>query len=236
VKDLSVIIPTWREAPRIARAVAAARAIGDEVIVADAASPDATAELAQRAGARVVIANKGRGEQLHAGALAARCETLLFIHADAHLPESARAAIARELASEQVQGGNFYLRFTPETRAARFFTVANHLRRRWLRVYYGDSALFIRRSAYQELGGFPALPVFEDYELVRRLERKHSRARPTAYIRDVEVSVSARRFEHAPLRTLVLWGALQLLYSAGVPAARLAALYRDLRPNEPTSR
>jgi len=229
VRELSVIIPTWQEAGCIAQAVDAARAIGDEVIVADAASPDGTAELAARAGARVVIANKSRGEQLHAGALAARGDTLLFLHADARLPASARAAIAAALAREEVQGGNFYLRFAPETRAARFYTWANHVRRRWLRVYYGDSALFIRRSAYEQLGGFRPLPVFEDYELVRRLEA----ARRTKYIRDVEVTASARRFERAPLRTLLLWGAMHTLYASGVPAARLAALYRDLRPTEP---
>ena len=230
MNELSVIIPTWQEAARITQSVRAALAIGDEVIVADGGSPDCTAELARAAGARIVIADKGRGAQLHAGALAARHDTLLFLHANVQLPSGARAAIAAALASEEVQGGNFYLRFTPETPAARLFTWANHQRRRWLRVYYGDSALFIRRSVYEQLEGFPPLPIFEDYELVRRLEGTHR----TVYIRNVEVSASARRFAHAPLRTLVLWSALHTLYLCGVPAARLAGWYRDLRPAEST--
>ena len=114
----------------------------------------------------------------------------------------------------------------PGSFAAGLFTWANHARRRWLRIYYGDSAIFVRRRTYDALGGFRELPILEDYELVRRLER-HGR---TAYVRDVEVHVSARRFERAPLRTLALWTWIQLLYSAfGVSPARLARHYADIR-------
>jgi hypothetical protein len=124
-----------------------------------------------------------------------------------------------------VVGGNFRLRFTPDSGAARMFTWANDLRRRCLRIYYGDSGLFVRRSAYDAVGGFADQALFEDYELVRRLER-HGR---TAYIRHVEVLASDRRFARAPFRTLLVWCALQTLYSGGVPASRLTRLYADVR-------
>ena len=226
--SLSVVIPTWREAATIARTVGLALAVGDEVIVVDAASPDDTARVAERAGARVVVTAKGRGAQLHAGACAARGDALLFLHADASLPDAARARarIEEALADPLVVGGNFYLRFDPPSSAARLFTWANDARRRWMRVYYGDSALFVRRSTYDALGGFRPLPILEDYELVRRLER----AGRTVYVRDVEVVASARRFERAPLRTLLLWSALQALYLMGVPPRRLARFYADARP------
>jgi len=224
--SLSVIIPTWCEADAIAHAVERAAAIGDEVIVADAASPDGTAQIARGAGASVVSSGKGRGAQLHAGAQAARYDTLLFLHADVVLPSTARAAIESALSDLEVAGGNFYLRFVPETPAARFYSWANDARRRWLDVYYGDSALFIRRSTYEALGGFRALPIFEDYELVRRLERDYR----TSYVRDVQLEASARRFADAPIKTLAVWTALHSLYWLGVPAHRLARLYHDLRP------
>jgi len=222
---LSVVIPTFGEAALIGEAVAAAGRIGDEVIVADGGSGDDTVALARRAGAWVVSAPKGRGVQLHAGAEAARGEVLLFLHADVRLPPEARGAIAQALSDDRVAGGNFRLRFEPATPAARFFSLANDLRRRLLRIYYGDSALFLRREAYRRLGGFRPLPIFEDYELVRRLERLGA----TAYVRTVSAVASSRRFARRPLRTLLLWTLLQTLYSAGVPAARLAPLYRDLR-------
>jgi glycosyltransferase involved in cell wall biosynthesis len=60
---LAVIIVAWREAALIADAVAQARLIGDEVIVADGGSPDGTPDLARRAGATVVSAPKAGGSK-----------------------------------------------------------------------------------------------------------------------------------------------------------------------------
>jgi rSAM/selenodomain-associated transferase 2 len=222
---LSVVIPAWQEAPRIAAAVAAARGFADEVIVADSGSPDGTAGVALAAGARVVTAPRGRGPQLQAGARAATGDVLLFLHADATVEPEARQAIFEALRDPEVLGGNFRLAFVPATRWARFYSLANDVRRRWLRIYYGDSALFVRRRVFGPLGGFASMPLFEDYDFVRRLERRGR----TAYLRRVEVKASARRFLGAPLRTLLVWTLLQVLYSAGVRPARLARLYRDLR-------
>jgi len=223
--SIAVIIPAWCEVADIAAAVQAAGCIGDEVIVADAGSPDGTAAAAQHAGARVVHAPKGRGPQLDAGARASTADVLLFLHADARLPQAARGAIQRALASDAVAGGNFMLRFEPDGYAAQLFGWANHQRRRWLGIYYGDSALFMRRSVYLALGGFRPLPIFEDYDLIRRLEQAHD----TAYIEHVEVRASARRFEHAPLRTLLLWAGLQLAFSTGVSPHVLSRWYADVR-------
>lgn len=223
---ISAIIPTWCEAERIAECVRRARDVADEVLVVDAMSPDHTARLAQEAGARVLsIDCRGRGPQLHAGALAATGDVLVFLHADAELGARARDAIVRALRDPEIGGGNFYLRFWPPGRFARFCTWANHVRRRWLRIYYGDSVIFVRRRVYGSLGGFRALPILEDYELVRRLER-HSK---TAYVRDVEVLASTRRFAGRPFRTLLLWVLIQTLFIFGVPAERLARLYGNLR-------
>ena len=223
---LSIVIPAWREAEAIAACVRRALPLADEVIVVDAGSPDATADLAEQAGALVIrMAGRGRGPQLHAGALAARGDVLLFLHADATLGKGAREAIVHALADSRVVGGNFHLRFVPEGRIARFFTWVNHARRRWLRIYYGDSAIFVRRAIYDELGGFGALPILEDYEFVRRLERRGK----TVYVRNVEVHASARRFEKRPFRALVSWVVIQALFMVGVPAKKLARLYADLR-------
>src|SRR4051794_30013051 len=223
--SVSVIIPTWCEARDITAAVRVAFEIGDEVIVADAGSPDETAALAAQAGARVVHAPKGRGPQLDAGARAARGDVLLFLHADARLPPAAHEAIQQALASSEIAGGSFRLRFEPATKAARFFSWAYHVRHKLFDVYYGDAALFVRRSTYPSLGGFRPLPILEDYEFIRRLERSYS----TAYITDVSVWASARRFERTPVRTLLIWLTIQASYSLGVSAHVLSHFYADVR-------
>ncbi len=222
---ISVIIPCWNEAAVIATTIASARLIADEVIVADAESVDGTAAIAKRAGATVIHATRGRGAQLAAGAVAARGDTLLFLHADAQLPSSARSAIERALSDPAVGGGNFKLRFEPADLWARVFARLNHERRRWLRIYYGDSGVFVRRDVYDAIGGFRPLPIMEDHDFVQRLER----ASRTVYITDLEVAVSARRFAARPLRTLAIWTVIQTLASSGVSPHRLARLYADIR-------
>lgn len=222
---ISAIIPAWNEVLTIADAIEGARAVADEIIVADGGSPDGTAERAAAAGALVVHAPKGRGQQLRAGAEIASGDVLLFLHADVRLEAGARQAIERALSNVDVIGGNFYVRFDGVSFAAWVFTVANHWRREWLQIYYGDSAIFVRVVTYAALGGFRALPIFEDYDFVRRLEC----AGRTAYVRDVVAVASARRFSDSPLRALGVWTALQALFSLGVPAERLARFYADIR-------
>jgi rSAM/selenodomain-associated transferase 2 len=222
---LSVVIPAWNEASTIAEAVGCARAFADEVVVVDAHSPDGTCAVAQAAGATVLQAPRGRGLQLCAGASAAKGDVLLFLHADGWLPPDARGAIAEALGDPRVLGGNFRLRFDGRGWATSVFSWLNDLRRRWLRIYYGDSAIFVRREVYQALGGFRPIPLLEDYEFVRRLERRGQ----TAYVRQVVVRASARRFARRPLWTVLVWVLVQSLYSAGVAPARLARLYSDLR-------
>lgn len=197
---LSVVIPTWCEERLVADAVRAARQLADEVIVADPGSPDRTRARARSAGARVIDAPRGRGPQLQAGAEVATGDVLLFLHADVRLAAGARAAIDAALSDPATGGGNFRLRFVPETPAARLFTTANDLRRRLLNIYYGDSAIFVRTDVFHALGGYRPLPIFEDYDLVQRLER----AGLTRYITDVTAEASARRFAHRPVRTLLV--------------------------------
>lgn len=226
---LTVIIPTWNEAPLIANAVDCARLLAEEVIVADGGSTDGTAEIARAVGCRVVASAKGRGVQVAAAARVAMGDVLLVLHADARLPPSARRAIERALADPTVPGGNFLVRFLPESRFTRVLVPFNDVRRRVTRRYYGDSAIFVRAEACRRLG--PVLPwkVMMDYEYSARLE---SLGRG-AYIREPAVWVSSRRFQGREGRTVLTWFAIQTLYRLGVPPRLLERLYPDMREREP---
>lgn len=219
---LSIVIPALNEAEHIEAAITSAARVADEVVVVDGGSDDHTLRLAIGAGARAISAPRGRGQQLNAGARVASGEVLLFLHADARLPAQARPAVEGALQDSKVQGGNFRLAFVPRGRAACLLSWANDVQRRHLRLYYGDSGIFIRRSAFEALGGFPNTPLMEDHEFVRRLERNY----PTRYVSQVEIEASARRFEAAPLRAIGLWTAIHALHRLRVPAPVLARLYR----------
>lgn len=222
---LSIIIPVLNEAttlPVLAQSLASL-AEPLEIIVADGGSTDGTAELARAYGWQVVSAPRGRGSQMNVGARLATGEVLLFLHADTHLPAAAVTEIAAALADAQVSGGNFNLAFAGTSRAARWLT--------WLYPYlrlggmcYGDSAIFVRRSVFEDLGGYREFPLFEDVDLFRRLRRAGRFVRVPA-----TATTSARRFEGRFGRTFALWACLQVLYWLGVAPQRLARFYRVAR-------
>jgi rSAM/selenodomain-associated transferase 2 len=222
---VSIIIPTLNEARRIAEVVAHALALGDvEVVVSDGGSSDATSALAREAGARVVHAGRGRGPQMDAGAAVATGDVFIFLHADTRLPEDAVDHVRAALSDPSVIGGNFFLRYVPFTRTGLALTAVNHLRRRLLRTYTGQSAIFVRRSAFDALGGFGPLPVLEDLLFVDKLERAGTtRHLPTW------AETSSRRFVGREWKALGVWAAIRALHLLRVPPTALARFYAEIR-------
>jgi rSAM/selenodomain-associated transferase 2 len=195
-----------------------------ELLVVDGGSQDGTLAVARARGAAILAAPRGRGAQLHAGARAARGEVLWFVHADTLVPADAAEQIVAALRDSAVVGGNFRLRFGGPRLAARILTGLQPLFG-WLGLCYGDSALFVRREAYERIGGFRPFLLFEDLDLVRRLRRVGRLAHVPS-----EVIASSRRFEGRSFAlTLARWVALQLLYWLGVPPDRLARHYAPIR-------
>jgi rSAM/selenodomain-associated transferase 2 len=223
---LSIIIPTLNEARSIAATLdAVARVRGRvEVIVVDGGSSDGTLERMRERGARVIASERGRGAQMHAGARMAKGEAIWFLHADTIPPVDAAERIIEALRDEGVVGGNFCVRFDGTRRAARFLTwLYPQLRR--LGLCYGDSGIFVRRDAYQRVGGFKPFPIFEDLDLVRELKRVGRVVRLPA-----QVITSSRRFEGRSFAlTFTRWSALQVLYWLGVHPRRLNRLYAPIR-------
>ena len=221
--SVSIIIPTFNEASVIKRTLNAIAGVPGnvEVIVVDGGSDDSTTEIARQSGARVVESESGRGIQMHSGASIARGHALLFLHADTILPGEAIVLIEQSLAHDVLTvGGNFDVRFDGKSRAAQFLTwLYSKLRR--LGLCYGDSGIFVRASAYEEMGGFKPFPIFEDLDLVRRLRRKGRMIHlPIAVI------TSSRRFEDQRFAsTFARWFVLQGLYWLGVTPTILGKLY-----------
>lgn len=223
---VSVVIPTLDEEVELPRVLDHLASLPGrwEPIVADGGSHDRTVEIARERGAGVVTRGGTRAAQLNAAARATGGEVLLFLHADSRLPREAHSSIAAALREPGVAGGNFALRFEGEDRFARLLTAAYSLQRRH-GFYYGDSSIWVRREVFVELGGYRELPIMDDYDFVRRLERGHrTRCLPGPS------RTSARRWRALGVpRTLASWWAIRLLFVAGVPPERLAALYGRVR-------
>ncbi len=222
---ISAIIPAWCEQQRLPGVIRALRGQVHEVVVADAGSPDGTAAVAKAEAASLVQADKGRAKQLNQGARVATNEVLVFVHADTRIPDGFGQAIERALQDPAVIGGNFRLHFEGGPIARRVFAGLYVILRRGLRIYYGDSCIFVRREVFEELGGFPDMPIMEDYAFVRRLERRGT----TAYIKDPIVITSARRYQGRALRTFWLWFGIQVGFWLRIPPSWLARRYADFR-------
>ena len=225
---VSIVVPVLDEAaalPGLLDRLAGLRG-GPEVIIVDGGSTDGGRAIVagHPMGARMLEAPRGRAIQCNAGAAAASGEVVLFLHADTTLPPDAVGAITRACVDARVVGGNFALRFDGGDLFSRVLTAYYAVQRRF-GVYYGDSAIWMRRATFERIGGFRPLPIMEDHELVRRLRRAG---------RDVclpgPAITSARRWKALGLpKTIYSWVVIRGLYLAGVSPERLARLYPAAR-------
>jgi rSAM/selenodomain-associated transferase 2 len=229
---VSIVIPTYNEANSIPAVLDRLMQVrGDfEVLVADGSSTDRTRETVREIASayprllRLVESVRHRATQLNEAARQAGGDIFLFLHADMLAPPQTVESIERSLRDASVAGGNFQIVFEGDTFVERFFTWAYRVRRPF-GIYYGDSGVFVRRSIFERLGGFKPIPIMDDYEFIRRLER----AGRTVCL-NPPMLVSDRRWRVQGLfRTLSSWVWIQTLFSLGVPAERLARWYAPVR-------
>lgn len=228
---ISVIIPVINEVAHLSGAVQSAwKAGADEVIVADGGSSDGTVEKARALSCRLVETTAGRGPQQNAGAAAASGEVLLFLHADARLsPACDRQLHEAFSADPHLVGGGFEQEIRHPSTVYRWLERGNAARVRWQQLIYGDQGLFVRRAAFQRVGGFPEFPLMEDFEISRRL-RKIGRL----ILLPGPITISARRWEkHGVIRQTARNWTLATLYRCGASPFWLARQYR--RHDRPAS-
>lgn len=222
---VSVIIPTLNEEAQVADCIKSAQEAGaEEIIVVDAGSTDATAEIAA-SNAMLLVSPPGRAAQQNVGAENATGEVLLFLHADCRLPADAIIAITESLTSEpDMVAGCFHQRIDLPGFKYKLLVQGNALRVKMLKWAYGDQGIFVRTSTFREIGGFPDVNFLEDLLIMKILKRKGAiRILPNKLL------VSARRWESCgvlrqTVRNFTLVAASQL----GISPNRLASFY----PNE----
>lgn len=225
-----MVIPTFNESRRLPELLSCLSScpVDHELIVCDGGSSDQTVEIAKRFGVTVVTCKTGRGTQLAAGAAAACGDVLLFLHADSELHSLALMRLDEvSRTSPDIVGGNFRIQFGEESLFCRTVEVLCAALRR-CGMYYGDSGIFVRRKAYDAIGGFKDLEIMEDVDFVLRLER-HGK---TYCITDAPLLTSVRRFKRrSPISLLFLWIRMHVLYAFGVKNSQLAKIY-DSRSTE----
>lgn len=221
---IAIIVPTLNEESQIVAGLQALqvwRGAECELIVADGGSVDQTVELAEPLADRVVIAPKGRAAQMNAGAASARSEILWFLHADSLPPDHAIALIQTTLADPNRDWGRFDVRLSGPHPALRIVETLMNRRSRLTGIATGDQGIFVRRTVFEQIGGYPPIALMEDIALSRLLKR-HS---PPVCLRRPLIT-SSRRWERGGVfRTIVLMWRLRLAYFFGADPDLLARIY-----------
>jgi len=223
---LGIVVPTVNPTSEIVDTLVALIEIDNRfdaaLMLADGGWTEDCAYFANALAGKYVVAPRGRGSQLAAGAAAVAGDWLLFVHADTVLDDGwdeAAAAFVADPANAD-RAGYFRFALDDDSPQARRLERRVAWRCRTFGLPYGDQGLLVSRARYDAVGGFRPLPLMEDVDLVRRLGRDRMVELP---VRAVTSAAKFRRdgWRRRSLRNLTCLA----LYFAGVPPRHIEKLY-----------
>lgn len=221
---LSVIIPVLNEQEIIIQNLQFLKQICSEeveLIVVDGGSHDQTTTFAKPYVDSVINAIGGRAEQMNKGATIATGDTLVFLHIDTKLPNNFINAIRTVLAQGRYDWGRFDVSFNNEGFMFSIIAFMMNLRSRITSIATGDQAIFIKKTTFDELGGYPDIKLMEDVAISKRLRKL---SKPACL--NEKVITSGRRWQDKGIiKTIFLMWFLRLAYFMGVDTEKLNKLY-----------
>ena len=196
-----------------------------EILLVDGGSMDGTTEHLPDF-VRLIKSEKGRAKQLNAGAKAAKGEILFFLHADSYPPKTFVSDIYRCIQSAPF--GFFGIRFDDESLLMRICAILSNRRAIKNHIVFGDQGMFMTKRFFIEQGGFPVVPLMEDFIFSLRLKKKGIWGSWTGHV----ITTSARRYPEgtrAKLKTMYGMYKLRRDFLQGTPIDEIASRYRDIR-------
>ncbi|MGL5877643.1 MAG: TIGR04283 family arsenosugar biosynthesis glycosyltransferase [Xenococcaceae cyanobacterium] len=222
-EKITIIIPVLNEAENIETTLSKlTNNLDVELIVVDGGSRDRTVEIVQNLKIKVVVSKQlGRAKQMNLGASVANGNILIFLHADTNLPINYQEIVKEILSQSKVVAGAFKLKIDSKKKCLRIVELMVNLRSRLFSLPYGDQAIFIKKSIFEELGGYSDLPIMEDFELIQRLKR-----RGKIQIASAQVITSSRRWDKLGVFKTTLINQLVIIgYYLGISPTKLRQLY-----------
>jgi rSAM/selenodomain-associated transferase 2 len=221
---ISIIIPALNEQESIVKLldrIAGYREQGHEIILVDGGSTDNTMRLASNKVDQILVSAPGRAMQMNFGAQRASGEILWFLHADSLPYSGAVEYINQALQRDPRCWGRFDVRLSGRHILFRVIESLMNWRSRYTGIATGDQAMFVQRTVFEQVGGFPQIPLMEDIALSKRLLRLH---KPVC-LRTRVLTSSRRWHEKGIIATVVLMWCLRLGYFIGISPWRLHQWY-----------
>lgn len=222
--SIAIIVPVLNEAENLTALIdqlSQLRQSVAEIVIVDGGSTDNTRKMLEDSDLEMVSASKGRSLQMNAGALHSNADILLFLHADTELPANAVMAIEKAI-SAGADWGRLDVYISGAHPMFRVIALMMNWRSRLTGIATGDQAMFMCRTVFNVVGGFPEQPLMEDIEISKRL-RKISRP---ACLPETVITSGRRWQKYGVWRTILLMWRLRFAYWRGVPASTLAEYYR----------
>lgn len=221
---ISIIVPIHNEAGMLKLTLEALKSASDsnvEILVVDGGSTDESKRIVEEMGLPLLSAPSGRASCQNFGASQAKGSILFFVHADTIVPGNFCTVVRELLANDKNLLGAFRFRIDERPWFAPLLEWGTNLRAKRAQLPYGDQALFLRKSVFDSLGGFPDQKLMEDFEFVRQV-----RAQGHVCIAQEHVVISSRRWKRMGyLNCLIVNQLIILAYTLGVTPDRLASWY-----------
>lgn len=229
----SIIIPVLHEAEIINTLLSSLRQLEKdepfEIIVVDGSSTQDTLCVISDKNVLKYSCPQGRGRQMNEGAAHATGDILVFLHADTFLPSNALPLMRTALENQPYVGGAFTLQIQSQISFLKAIAIYSTLRSHITRAPYGDQGIFLRKSYFDDLGGYADIPLMEDVELMRRIRKNKKKIK----ILPFSVMTSDRRWhQEGFIYTLLRDNIIIILYWCGIPAKKLARFYPTQKPEE----
>lgn len=222
---VSTIIPIYNEESTIEAFQDSIRFLNEEseVIFVDGGSTDRTLELI-RPEFKVIQSGKGRAVQMNTAAKQSTGDILFFLHCDSEAPRTAIAEICEVM--KKYDFGCFGIKFHSHNIWMTCCQIISNHRIKDRKVVFGDQGIFIKRELFFAVGGFPNLPIMEDYQFSLTLKEKGVKIG----IAKSRIYTSDRRFvEGGRLRVMWKMNRLRAMYRKGVDINEISKMYRDIR-------